>query len=72
LGIAVKIDDGAKRGADAVLTEILAALIPGADKILGERFAGEISNWHGQRVGSIAACAEFLGAIRGFAASAPR
>jgi hypothetical protein len=55
-----------------VLTEILAALIPGADKILGERFAGEISNWHGQRVGSIAACAEFSGAIRGFAASAPR
>jgi L-asparaginase II len=72
LGIAVKIDDGAKRGADAVLTEILAALIPGADKILGERFAGEISNWHGQRVGSIAAYAEFSGAIRGFAASAPR
>lgn len=71
-GIAMKIDDGAKRGADAALTEILAALIPGADKILGERFAGEISNWHGQRVGSIAASAEIAGAIRAFAASAPR
>ena len=72
LGIAVKIDDGAKRGADAALTEILAALIPGADKILGERFAGEISNWRGTRVGSIAASAEFAGAIRAFAASTPR
>jgi L-asparaginase II len=71
-GIAIKIDDGAKRGADAALTEILAALIPGADKILGERFAGEISNWHGQRVGSIAASAEFAGVIRAFAAATPR
>jgi L-asparaginase II len=71
-GIAIKIDDGAKRGADAALTEILAALIPGADKILGERFTGEISNWHGQRVGSVAAGAEFAGAIRAFADSAPR
>jgi L-asparaginase II len=71
-GMAIKIDDGAKRGADTALTEILTALIPGADKILGERFAGEISNWHGQRVGSIAASAEFSGAIRGFAASSPR
>jgi L-asparaginase II len=72
LGIAVKIDDGAKRGADAALTEILAALIPGADKILGERFSGEISNWHGQRVGSIAASAELAGGIRAFAAATPR
>ena len=71
-GIAVKIDDGAKRGADATLTEILASLIPGADKILGERFAGEIGNWHGQRVGSIAASAELAGAIRAFAASTLR
>jgi L-asparaginase II len=72
LGIAIKIDDGAKRGADAALTEILAALFPGADKILGERYAGEIRNWHGQRVGSIAASAEFAGAVRAFAAPTPR
>jgi L-asparaginase II len=71
-GIAVKIDDGAKRGADAAITEILAALIPGADKILGERFQGEISNWHGQRVGSITANPELAGAIRAFAAAMPR
>jgi len=72
LGIALKIDDGAKRAADAALAEILAALIPGATTILGERFAGEISNWRGQRVGSIEASAEFVGAFRAFAASAPR
>jgi L-asparaginase II len=72
LGIALKIDDGGKRAADAAITEILAALIPGAGKILGERFAGEISNWRGQRVGRIEASAELTGTLREFAASAPR
>jgi L-asparaginase II len=72
LGIALKIDDGGKRAADTAITEILAALIPGAGKILGERFAGEISNWRGQRVGRIEASAELTGTLREFAASAPR
>ena len=72
LGIALKIDDGAKRAADAALTKILVAMIPGAGKILGERFSGEISNWRGQRVGSIEASTELTGVLREFAASAPR
>jgi len=71
-GIALKIDDGGKRAADAALTEILAALIPGAGKILGDRFLGEISNWRGLRAGSIEASAELTGVLREFAASAPR
>jgi L-asparaginase II len=70
-GIAIKMDDGTKRGAEAAITEILAALIPGAGKILGEKFTGEITNWHGQRVGGIAASSEFAGAIRAFAAATP-
>jgi L-asparaginase II len=70
-GLALKMDDGAKRGADAALTEILAAVIPGVAQILRERFAGEITNWHGERVGSIESSAEFAEAVQGFAAAAP-
>ena len=55
LGIALKIDDGGKRGADAALACVLAVLVPGAAQVFGDRFAGEIRNWRGVRVGSIEA-----------------
>jgi L-asparaginase II len=72
LGIALKIDDGGKRGADAALAEVLATLIPGAAKVLGDRFAGEIRNWRGLRVGSIEAGAQLEKALRELTPAAPR
>jgi L-asparaginase II len=67
LGVALKIDDGAKRGADAALAEILAALIPKAADLLGERFGGELRNWRGIAVGRIEIADGFKKALRGVA-----
>jgi L-asparaginase II len=53
LGIAVKIDDGAKRGAEHVLAWLLAELVPGADRVLKSRLDGELRNWLGIKVGQI-------------------
>lgn len=51
IGIAVKIDDGAKRGAETVLAHILAAMVPGADRVLASQLDGDISTWRGRKVG---------------------
>ncbi len=53
LGIAVKIDDGAKRGAEHVLARLLAELVPGADRVLKGRLDGELRNWLGIKVGRL-------------------
>jgi L-asparaginase II len=53
LGIAVKIDDGAKRGAEHVLGQLLAELVPGADRVLKSRLDGELRNWLGIKVGRL-------------------
>jgi L-asparaginase II len=55
LGIALKIDDGAKRGAERVLSEVLAALLPKARTVLADQLKGEIKNWRGFGVGRIVA-----------------
>jgi L-asparaginase II len=55
LGIALKIDDGAKRGAERALAEVLAALIPEARTALAEQLDGELHNWRGVRVGQVVA-----------------
>lgn len=55
LGLALKIDDGAKRAAERVLSEVLAALLPRASAVLGEQLQGELLNWRGISVGRIAA-----------------
>jgi L-asparaginase II len=71
LGIALKMADGAKRGAERALAEVLAALIPKAGTALAEVLDGELLNWRGLRVGQLAASAAL---IQGLAqiASAPR
>jgi L-asparaginase II len=51
LGIALKVDDGAKRGTERALAEILAALIPEARTALAEQLEGDVLNWGGLRVG---------------------
>jgi L-asparaginase II len=53
LGIAVKIDDGTKRGAEHVLARLLAELVPGADRVLQSRIDGELRNWLGLKVGRV-------------------
>jgi len=53
LGIAVKIDDGTKRGAEHVLARLLSELVPGADRVLQSRIDGELRNWLGLKVGRV-------------------
>jgi len=71
VGIALKVDDGAKRGTERALAEVLAALVPGARTALAGQLEGELLNWRGLRVGRIVASAALL---RGLATieTAPR
>ena len=55
LGVALKVDDGAKRGAERALAEVLAAFLPEAGTALAEQLEGEILNWRGIRVGQVTA-----------------
>ncbi len=63
LGIAVKMDDGVKRGTEATLAHLLAALVPGAERVLSGHLAGDIRNWKGQKVGQIRAAATLQAAL---------
>jgi L-asparaginase II len=65
LGLALKIDDGAKRGAERALSEVLAALLPRARPVLSAQLAGEVRNWRGVAVGRIAASPAFQRALGG-------
>ena len=60
LGIALKIDDGAKRGTERALAEVLAALVPRARTALADQLEGEVLNWRGLRVGCVTASAGLL------------
>jgi L-asparaginase II len=63
LGIALKIDDGAKRGAERALAEVIAALIPEARPALADQLEGEVQNWRGLSVGRMAASEALLRAL---------
>lgn len=63
LGIALKIDDGAKRGTERAFAEVLAAILPEARSALAEQLEGEVLNWRGLKVGRIAAAPALLEAI---------
>ena len=69
LGVALKIDDGAKRGTERALAEVLAALVPEARVALAEQLEGELLNWRGLRVGRVVASEALL---QGLAAIAIR
>jgi L-asparaginase II len=68
LGVAVKVEDGAKRGAERALAETIAALLPPARSALADQLDGEIVNWRGTRVGRIAASPELQRALGPLAA----
>jgi L-asparaginase II len=63
IGIALKIDDGAKRGTEAVLAHLLAALLPGAERVLAPQLQGDISTWRGRKVGSLRPSKELMAAL---------
>lgn len=54
LGIALKIDDGAKRGAELAMSEVIAALLSEAKQSLAGQLTGEMVNWRGIVVGRVA------------------
>jgi L-asparaginase II len=68
LGIALKIDDGAKRGSERALAEVLAALLPGARRALADQLEGEVRNWRGTSVGRIVAAPALADALAAFTA----
>jgi L-asparaginase II len=63
LGIALKIDDGAKRGTERALIEVLAAFLPRAQAVLADQLDGDLYNWRGLWVGRLAASAELQEAL---------
>lgn len=63
LGIALKIDDGAKRADERALAELLAALLPQARSALAEQLDGEVLNWRGINIGKIRASAALKQAV---------
>jgi L-asparaginase II len=63
LGLALKIDDGAKRGAELALAQVLAALVPQARSVLAEQLKGEVLNWRGVGVGRVTASADLEQAV---------
>jgi L-asparaginase II len=72
LGIALKIDDGAKRGAERALSEVLAALLPKAWAVLADELEGDLHNWRGFPVGRLAASEELRRALRDVAEAGDR
>ena len=51
LGLALKIDDGAKRAAEAAMVAALGALLPGSRDELQGIWDGRITNWRGEVTG---------------------
>lgn len=71
LGIALKIDDGGKRGTERALAEVLAALLPNARRALADQLEGEIFNWRGLVVGRVLAAPALLNAVEALEESRP-
>ena len=63
VGVAVKIDDGAKRAAEAVMAALLANLLPGAREALRGVWNGQLTNWRGEVVGETEFSAELIEAL---------
>ncbi len=63
LGVAVKIDDGARRAAEAAISAIVSAVVPGADEALGPILDPSLENWRGIKVGTIGVTPTFTEAL---------
>jgi L-asparaginase II len=78
IGVAVKVDDGTKRGAEMALAVLLAKLVPGAEHVLAGQLAGEMRSWRGAKVGTVGPSPALKAAVRALprqnaaAAAAPR
>ena len=64
IGIAVKVDDGTKRGAEMALAILLAKLVPGAEHILAAQLPGEMRTWRGAKVGTVGPSPALKAAVR--------
>src|SRR5262249_1565182 len=53
VGVAVKVDDGTKRGAEMALAVLLAKLVAGAERMLPGQLGGEMRTWRGVKVGTV-------------------
>ena len=60
LGVALKVDDGAKRAAEALIMSIIAHLLPSARPLVP---GGVLKNWRGLIVGEIRVAPAFLAAL---------
>jgi L-asparaginase II len=63
LGIALKIDDGAKRGTELAMSEVIATLLPGAGAAIAGQLEGEMLNWRGIAVGRVDASEALRSAV---------
>jgi L-asparaginase II len=64
IGVAVKVDDGTKRGAEMALAVLLAKLVPGAESVLAGQLAGEMRTWRGAKVGTVGPSPALKAAVR--------
>jgi len=64
IGIAVKVDDGIKRGAEMVLAVLLAKLVASGDQVLASQLAGEMRTWRGVKVGVVEPAPALKAAVR--------
>jgi L-asparaginase II len=51
--MAVKVDDGTKRGSEAVAAHVIASLFSNEINNAGELYDLQLTNWRGLRVGEI-------------------
>lgn len=63
LGIALKIDDGAKRASEQVMAAVFATFIPGAETALSAFGPASLRNWRGLEVGHIGPSRELIEAL---------
>jgi L-asparaginase II len=67
IGIALKIDDGAKRAAEAAIAAVLKALLPEARRAIGEACDFKLRTWRGRDVGAVAAAPALEEALQSLA-----
>jgi len=65
LGVALKIDDGAKRAAEAVMVAALEALLPSSRKDLRGVWDGRLTNWRGAITGETRVSSQLQDALKG-------
>jgi L-asparaginase II len=66
LGVALKVDDGTKRGSERALAEVIAAILPQTHRVLSDQLDGEVLNWRGISVGRVAAAPALTDALAAF------